>query len=150
MADALRHGWSDLDRKDGRRCWVYSAEWASIRLSICSECIGSMRAAENSIAARLVQRMGSEPLMREFETDAFARAFSRQANELGMCVELLRVSRCVGCFLAVSPSHWHTGDLAAVVARGCFRCPLSVFRAMAWLVDEPPGPATPCRAECLP
>eukprot|EP00971_Amphidinium_carterae_P288980 5738157-Amphidinium_carterae.1 len=72
MADALRHGWSVLDRKDGKRCWVYSAEWTSIRLSIRSECIGSMRAAENSIAARLVKRMGSEPLMREFETDAFA------------------------------------------------------------------------------
>eukprot|EP00971_Amphidinium_carterae_P240070 4766447-Amphidinium_carterae.3 len=89
----------------------------SVRKSIRTTCIGSERAAEDALAVRLVERMKGEPLMRQFESGAFTRAF-------------FKVSRRV--------KQWHTGGLEAIIARGCFRTPLSAFRALAWLKDEPP------------
>eukprot|EP00971_Amphidinium_carterae_P345362 6486283-Amphidinium_carterae.1 len=152
LNEAHRRGWSALDRVDGKKCWVYTAEWTSVRKSIRTSCIGSERAAEDALAMRLVERMKGEPLMREFESRAFTRAFfkvSRSVKKVcgsSACVALCRLflggvsvpskhQHSGGCCVCMQ---WHTGGLEAIIARGCFRVPLSAFRALAWLKDEPP------------
>eukprot|EP00971_Amphidinium_carterae_P149804 2969741-Amphidinium_carterae.1 len=152
MADAHRRGWSVLERLDGKRCWVYTAAWQNIRLSVRKLCVGSERAACDAIAARLLQQMGTEPLMRQFESGAFSRAFCSASKKVqkacgsSACVALCRLflggvavpskhvhdGGCCACF------DWHTGGLGAIVARGCYRRRLSGFRAMAWLSEEEP------------
>eukprot|EP00971_Amphidinium_carterae_P334176 6469293-Amphidinium_carterae.2 len=89
-------------------------------------------AAQEFLASRLVERMRSEPLMRQFETNAFARALfkvSRKVRQVcgpAACVALCRLflrgicvpskhchaGCCCLCF------EWHTGGLEAIVSRG--------------------------------
>eukprot|EP00971_Amphidinium_carterae_P345814 6486960-Amphidinium_carterae.1 len=96
--------------------------------------------------------MEHEPLMHQFETNAFARAFFvackrvKQLCGTSACVALCRLflggvamhSKHLhdgGCCLCMQ---WHTGGIPAIVARGCFRRPLSAFRSLEWLASEPP------------
>eukprot|EP00971_Amphidinium_carterae_P143998 2853518-Amphidinium_carterae.1 len=82
LNEAHHRGWSALDRIDGKKCWVYTGEWMSVRKSIRTSCIGLERAAEDALAMRLVARMKGEPLIGQFESGAFTTAFFKVSRRV--------------------------------------------------------------------